>query len=326
MKLPIKSAIFTLILSVSLGAAIPVLAADKFPSRPIKIVMPVPAGTGLDVMIRVVGEKLQAELGQPILIENRPGGGGLLAAQAVATAPKDGYTLLGGATSIFDILPAQNAALPVDVNHDLAQVGGLISAPMFIAVSPKLGVSNLREFMQLAKSKPKSIVIGTNGAGTFPHFTAMAIAKQANLPVTVLPYTTGGTPEAIKDIMGGRIQAVVEGLGPMRGALKSGDLILIGITAPARDPKFKDVETVAEEVPGFAAVGLVTLVSPSGVPRDVVDQLNAALKNALQDTAVSKKLTDMGLTPRVMTPAQATAQVANDEKYWWPIVKAVSGQ
>jgi tripartite-type tricarboxylate transporter receptor subunit TctC len=302
------------------------VAASDFPSKPIKIVMPVPAGTGLDVMIRVVGEKLQAELGQPILIENRPGGGGLLAAQAVASAPKDGYTLLGGATSIFDILPAQNDALPVDVNRDLSQVGGLISAPMFIAVSPKLGVSNLSEFMKLAKSKPKGIVIGTNGAGTFPHFTAMAMAKQADMPVTVLPYTTGGTPEAIKDIMGGRIQAVVEGLGPLRGALKSGDLVIIGVSAPSRDPRFKDVETVAEEVPGFVAVGLVTLVSPAGVPGDVVDQLNVALGMALRDVAVSKSLTDMGLTPRVMTAAEATAQVASDEKYWWPIVRAVSGK
>jgi tripartite-type tricarboxylate transporter receptor subunit TctC len=326
MKRPGKLSLLSLALVTSLSAALPAVAASDFPSKPIKIVMPVPAGTGLDVMIRVVGEKLQAELGQPILIENRPGGGGLLAAQAVASAPKDGYTLLGGATSIFDILPAQNDALPVDVNHDLSQVGGLISAPMFIAVSPKLGVSNLSEFMKLAKSKPKSIVIGTNGAGTFPHFTAMAMAKQADMPVTVLPYTTGGTPEAIKDIMGGRIQAVVEGLGPLRGALKSGDLVIIGVSAPSRDPRFKDVETVAEEVPGFVAVGLVTLVSPAGVPGDVVDQLNVALGMALRDVAVSKSLTDMGLTPRVMTAAEATAQVASDEKYWWPIVRAVSGK
>jgi tripartite-type tricarboxylate transporter receptor subunit TctC len=326
MKRPGKLSLLSLALVTSLSAALPAVAASDFPSKPIKIVMPVPAGTGLDVMIRVVGEKLQAELGQPILIENRPGGGGLLAAQAVASAPKDGYTLLGGATSIFDILPAQNDALPVDVNRDLSQVGGLISAPMFIAVSPKLGVSNLSEFMKLAKSKPKSIVIGTNGAGTFPHFTAMAMAKQADMPVTVLPYTTGGTPEAIKDIMGGRIQAVVEGLGPLRGALKSGDLVIIGVSAPSRDPRFKDVETVAEEVPGFVAVGLVTLVSPAGVPGDVVDQLNVALGMALRDVAVSKSLTDMGLTPRVMTAAEATAQVASDEKYWWPIVRAVSGK
>lgn len=326
MKLSSKIPLLTLVFLAGLAPSVPATSADNFPSKPIKIVMPVPAGTGLDVMIRVVAEKLQAELGQPVLIENRPGGGGLLAAQAVAGAPKDGYTLLGGATSIFDILPAQNATLPIDVNHDLTQIGGLISAPMFIAVSPKLGVSNLAEFMKLAKSKPKSIVIGTNGAGTFPHFVAMAVAKQAKLPVTILPYTTGGTPEAIKDVMGGRIQAVVEGLGPMRGAIKSGDLIIIGVTSPVREPKFADVQAVAEEVPGFSAIGLTTLVAPAGVPQDVVDELNVALNKSLQDPAVGKKLTDMGLTPRVMTPAEATSQVAIDEKYWWPIVKSVVGQ
>ena len=157
-----------LIAAASISAA-PALAQDSYPNKPIKIVLPVPPGSALDIATRAIGEQLSVRWGQQVLIEARPGAGGLIAGQAVASAPPDGYTLLGGPASLFTILPAQKDKLPIDVNKSFVQLGMVVgSGVMFIAVTPKLGVSTFPEFVALAKSKPGQIAIGTNGAGTLP--------------------------------------------------------------------------------------------------------------------------------------------------------------
>jgi tripartite-type tricarboxylate transporter receptor subunit TctC len=178
-----------ILVAMSVGLA-PVAAQDNFPSRPIKIVLPVPAGSALDVATRAIGEQLASRWGQQVVIEARPGAGGLIAGQAVANAAPDGYTLVGGPASLFTILPAQKEKLPIDVNRDFVQIGMIVgSAVLFVAVSPKLGVSTFAEFVALAKSKPGQIVIGTNGAGTLPHFAGLVLEKKGNVPITVVPTT-----------------------------------------------------------------------------------------------------------------------------------------
>jgi tripartite-type tricarboxylate transporter receptor subunit TctC len=215
-------ALAILLAATSLGAA-PTAAQHTFPTKPIRIVMPIPPGSGLDVVTRVIGEQLTSLWRQQVVVENRPGAGGLIAAQAVAGSPPDGYTLLGGATSIFTILPAQKDRLPFDVNRDFTQVGMILAAtPMYLAVSPKLGVSSFADFVALAKSKPGEIVIGTNGAGTLPHFAGLALARMGNIPVTIVPYNQGGTLAAIADIMGGRVHATIEAVFGLQGSLQSG--------------------------------------------------------------------------------------------------------
>ena len=137
--------------------------------------------------------------------------GGLIAGQAVATAAPDGYTLVGGPASLFTILPAQKDKLPIDVNKDFAHIGMIVgSAVLFIAASPKLGISTFPEFVALAKSKPGQIAVGTNGAGTLPHFAGLVLEKKGNVPITVVPYNQGGTMAAVSDIMGGRVHATIE--------------------------------------------------------------------------------------------------------------------
>src|SRR5262245_25221259 len=156
----------SLLLGLPIALSTSATAQTAYPTRPIKLVMPIPAGTALDVVARLVGEPLSKNLDQTIVVENRPGGGGLVAAQAVASAPADGYTLLGGGSAIFTILPAQKDKLPIDVNRDLTQVGMLLTAAMYLAVAPGLNVKSMAEFSAVAKSQPQKIVIGTNGAGT----------------------------------------------------------------------------------------------------------------------------------------------------------------
>src|SRR5262245_22298268 len=183
--------LYALIAAASISAA-PSLAQDSYPNKPIKIVLPVPPGSALDIATRAIGEQLSVRWGQQVLIEARPGAGGLIAGQAVANAPPDGYTLLGGPASLFTILPAQKDKLPIDVNKSFVQLGMVVgSGVMFIAVTPKLGVSTFPEFVALARFKPGQIAIGTNGAGTLPHFAGLVLEKKANVPITVVPYNQG---------------------------------------------------------------------------------------------------------------------------------------
>lgn len=325
----------TKLIAVALAAAIThgAMATESaqaqvpaFPSKPVRIVLPIPAGSALDVVVRVMGEQLGTKLGQQVVVENRPGGGGIIAAQAVAAADPDGHTLLGAAASIYTILPAQKEKQPIDVNRDLTPVGMIGGGPMYLAVPPKLGVSTLAEFASLAKTQPQKLVVGTNGAGTLPHFAALALAKNAQLPITILPYATGGTTEAIKDIMGGRVHATIEAVFGLRGAVQAGDLKLIAVMSPQRVALFPNVPTVSETVPGFSAVGWVALAAPSMTPLSFVHRINFDLAHALGTDVVKQRFQDLGLQASILSPAETKAFIEAEQKLWWPIVKDASAK
>jgi tripartite-type tricarboxylate transporter receptor subunit TctC len=302
-----------------LFGAMPSPAQVHFPEHPVKIVMPLPAGSALDVVMRLVGEQLARRWGQRVVIENRPGGIGLVAAQAVATAPPDGHTLLGGAAFIFTILPAGKDKLPIDVNRDFTQIGLIGGGPMYLAVSPKLGVSSLSEFAELARVKPQGILIGTNAAGTLPHFAALALARKGGIPVTVVPYGTGGTVEAIRDILGGRVHATIEAMSGLRGAIEAGDLKVIAVMSPERISD--SLPTVAEAVPGLTAVGWMSLAAPAGTPEAIIRRLSDDLRTALEAPIVGQRLDEFGMRMAATTPAQTKAFVEGEQQLWWPIVK-----
>ena len=304
-----------------LAAGLPAAADEKFPARPVKIVMPVPAGSALDVLARLVGDQLSHHWAQQAIIENCPGGSGLIAAQAVAAAPADGHTLLGGVASIFTILPAEKAGPSIDVNRDFVPIGLIGGGGMYIAVSPKLGVASLREFIALARSRPQEIVVGTNGVGTLPYFAARALAKMGDIPVTVVPYASGGTTAAIGDILGGRVHATIEGMSGLRGAVELGDLKLIAVMTPDRVPRFPDLATVAETVPGLTAIGWLSLAAPAATPAPIVERLGADLRHALEAPSVRQRLDELGLRGKSMTPAETRAFIADEQKLWWPIVR-----
>jgi tripartite-type tricarboxylate transporter receptor subunit TctC len=307
--------------AVLIGAA-SAAAQDNFPNKPIKIVMPVPPGSALDIATRAIAEQLATQWGQQVLVEPRPGAGGLIAGQAVATAPADGYTLLGGPASLYTILPAQKASLPIDVNRDFSHLGMLVgSAVLFIAASSKLGVSTFAEFVALAKSKPGQIAIGTNPAGTLPHFAALVLEKKGNVPITVVPYNQGGTVAAVADIMGGRVHATIEGSFGLRGPVQSGDLKLIGQMALKREPEFPNVPTVHETIPNVTAIGFMNLAAPAATPAPILRRLAEGLRLALDSPAVKQRYADLGIPLRNVTPAETKAFIENEQKIWWPLVK-----
>jgi tripartite-type tricarboxylate transporter receptor subunit TctC len=302
------------------------MAQETFPSRSIRVINPLPAGSAVDVIARMVGEQLTGLWHQPVVVENRPGAGGALAAQAVAGAPPDGYTLLVGAGTIFTILPAEQNKLTIDVNRDLVPLGLMGGGAMYIAVPPSLGVSSLPELIALAKSRPQEIVVGTNGAGSLPHFAALALAKMGNVPITIVPYSTGGTMAAISDIMGGRVHATIESMSALRGALQAGDLKLIAVMSPERAGIFPDLPTAAETIPGLSAVGFISLAAPAGTPGYIVRRLSEGLRHALQTSIVKQRLDEFDMQRPILTPEDTKAYIENEEKLWWPLVREIESK
>jgi tripartite-type tricarboxylate transporter receptor subunit TctC len=310
----------SILAAISIGIA-PAMAQDAFPTKPIKIINPTPVGSAPDVLARLVGEQLTDLWRQPVIVENRPGGGGSIAARAVASSSPDGYTLLGGASSTFTILPAEKNALPFDVNRDFAQIGLIQRGALFLAVPSRLGVASLPELIALAKSRPHEIVIGTNGTGSFPHFAALALARMGNIPITIAPYATGGTAAVITDMLGGRVHATIDALAGLRGTLQSGDIKLIAVMSPERDPFLPGLPTVAETVPGLTAVGWMSLAAPAGTPVHIVQRLNEGLRHVLQMPSINQRFDELGAQVKIMTPAETKAFVEIEQKLWWPIVK-----
>jgi tripartite-type tricarboxylate transporter receptor subunit TctC len=302
------------------------MAQDKYPSRPVKIINPLPAGSSPDVTVRIVAEQLTKMWGQQVVVENRPGGGGLIGAQAVLAAAPDGYTLLAAPASTFVILPAQKDKLPVDVNRDLVPIGLTAKGGFLLAVSPKLGVNSLAELIALARKDPHTIVIGTNPAGTLPHLAARLLVELSKAPFTVLPYSTGGTNEAIRDILGARVHAVIETRSGLKGALDSGDLKALAIMSGERHEKFPDLPAAAETVPGLTAVGWQALVAPKGTPEAIIDQLREDLLKALQDPHLQTRFEQMGTIFRPMLTTDLIRFIEAEQKLWWSIVKGAGSR
>ena len=195
-------------------------SAQTYPTRPVKIIVPLPPGSAPDVRHRLIAQALTQLWGQQVIVENRPGGGGIIGTRAILGEQPDGYTLLAALASIYMILPAQHEKLPFDVNNDMIPIGLTAYEGLVMACSPKLGVKSLAEFIALAKKMPDKLVIGTNPAGSLPHITAKLFVDLTKTAITVVPYSTGGTADAIRDIMGGRVHAVIDGWASLRGGIE----------------------------------------------------------------------------------------------------------
>ena len=314
--------IFAALLAVTAIGPSGAAAQEKYPSHPVRIIHSLPAGSSPDVRIRILAEHFTKMWGQQVVVENRPGAGGVIGAQALLSASPDGYTLLAAPSSTFTVLPAQKDKLPIDVNRDLIPIGLTGKEGLLLAVSPKLGVNSLAELIALARSDPHKIIIGTNPAGTLPHLAARLLVELTKAPFTVLPYSIGGTNEAIKDILGGRVHAVIESRPGLKGALDAGDLKALAIMSSERLPMLPDLPTAVETVPGLTVVGWQALVAPRGTPEAIVQQLREDLRKALEHPHIQARMEQIGGTPfQPMPTAEFVRFIETDQKLWWPIVK-----
>jgi tripartite-type tricarboxylate transporter receptor subunit TctC len=315
-----------LALVLAAGAAVacqafsPALAQERYPTRTVRIIVSVPAASSPDIRARILADELSKDWSEPVVVENRPGGGGIIGAQVVASAPADGYTLLAASASSFTILPVQLEKPPIDVNRDLRPVALIGSEGMLFAVAPKLGINSLAEFVALAKQRPYELLIGTNPAGSLPHLAARLLVKLTDAPVTVVP-SSGGTNDAIKEIIAGRSHAVIDSQPSLRGAIEAGELKVLATMLPRRLSARPDIPAAVETVPGLTAIGWQAIAVRSGTPPAIVAALTDAIRTAMAKPETRARLDQIGSPFDPLFGDDVVRFVQRDQELWWPIVK-----
>ena len=291
----------------------------SYPSQPVKIIVQAPAGNGPDVVARIIAERLGQLWGQQVLILNRPGGGGLIAAQAAANAEPDGYTLYMPSSSTFLVLPARHAKLPFDLDRDFARIGLVAQAPLVIAAAPSLGINSVPELIARAKQRPGDIMYSAIGRGTLPHLTSELFQRRAGIELRYISYA--GTSQALQDVMGGRLGLMFDGFGALAGVLETGAVKALATTAPERLPHRPHLPTVAETIPDFVALSWYPMLAPARTPAHVIDKVSADLRAVLAQPGVQERLRHNGSTVRPMSPADVSAFIDSERQKWRPIVE-----
>jgi tripartite-type tricarboxylate transporter receptor subunit TctC len=301
-------------------------AQSDYPNRTVKIINDSAPGSATDVATRLIAERLGAIWGQQPVVENRPGAGGSIAVRAAMQATPDGYTLYVGAASTFTALkgaPGVAPNLPIELPRDFTPIGFMTLQPMFIAVSPKIGVKTLPELIALAKQKPGELSYATTGRGRITHLTMELVQERAGIQLQMIPYT-GGPTAAMSDVGTGRVAIVIEGYSGLAGGLNSGLITGIAVSSLERLDDFKDLATVAETLPGFFAGGWNVLLAPVGTPDAIVQKASGDLRKALDDPEVKKKLAQLGGYLHPMKPAEVTTFAQEQQRIWRPIAEKVA--
>jgi putative tricarboxylic transport membrane protein len=304
---------------LTLLIATPPAAAADYPAKPLKIITQAAAGSGPDVIGRLVADQLARRFGQQVLMANHPGAGGLIAAQAAAAAAPDGYTLYMPSGSALMVLPETHAKLPFSFDRDFAPIGLIGKQPMLIAVSPRLGVSTLPELIALAKQQPGEILYAGNTPGTVPTLTGEMLKQRAGIDMSFVPYP--GSAAALKDLMGGQISVVIESVAGLSGAIEAGSVKVIAIAADKRVSQLPDVPTVAETLPGFEATGWFALLARAGTPEAIVQRIGNELRASLADASLCERFTKLGTEPSPMSPAELLAFIERERQSWLPVIR-----
>lgn len=294
-------------------------AQDKYPSRPVTIIVPQAAGGANDTIARVVAQKLSEQTGQSFVVDNRPGAGGNIGTVAAAKARPDGYTLMLTADSSMVINPSLYKNTGFDPLKDFEAVGSVATAGYVLVANPNFPASNVSELVALAKQQPGKINIGSAGNGTLNHLIGEMLAKQTGIQLIHVPYK--GAAAAVSDLIAGQVQVSVQSLPSSIAHIRAGKIKVLGVVNPKRVPALPDAPTIGETIPGFGATPWYGLFAPAGTPRAVVQQLNAELAKALDTRDVQEKLAGAGTEPYKGTPEQMLTVVREDLPRWARIVK-----
>ncbi|MCT9117421.1 tripartite tricarboxylate transporter substrate binding protein [Cupriavidus gilardii] len=300
--------------------AAPAAHAETFPARPIRIVVGFPTGGAPDTLARIVSEKISPSWGQPVVVDNKPGAGGNIGAEAVARAPGDGYTLALGTVGTHSINGAVYSKLPYDMVKDFAPVILLATTPNVLVVHPGVPAKTTAELIALAKAKPGALTFGTPGIGTSPHVAGELFNTVAGVKITHVPYK--GRAMAIPDLLGGHITMMFDNLPSALPVIKEGKLRALGVTSLKRSASAPDIPTLAEQgLNGFQADSWFAIFVPATTPKDVIAKLNTELNRIFTLPDVQAKLKTLGLDPVLGTPdALASFQKAEIAK-WAKVVK-----
>jgi tripartite-type tricarboxylate transporter receptor subunit TctC len=297
--------------------------AGNYPQKPVTIIADAAPGATPDVDARFVAEGLTKMWGQQVIVINHPGANGSIAARTAAEAVPDGYTLYMPVLSTFAALPTVAPNLPLKLPRDFIPIGYTAENPMFFAAAPSLGVSTLPELIALAKKEPGKISIAVTGVGRLTHMTGLVFQDRADINLLPVPYN-GGPAAALSDVGSGRVSMIIEGYSGIVGAVNAGQVKLLAVASLERLPQFPDLPTVAETIPGFAALGWQVLVAPLGTPAPIVSKVSADLAKVVSDPVFKQRLANIGSYSRAMTPEQVLAFVQKEQDIWLPVLQRIS--
>ncbi len=297
-------------------------STQTYPNRPVKVVVPFPAGGGTDALTRFVVKGMEQRLGQPFIVENRAGAGTTLGATAVARSDPDGHTLMVGTASTFAAAPGLYKRLAYDPNKDFSPVMLFATVPFVLVVNPSLGVNSVKELVALAKSKPGELTYASAGVGAVHHIFCELFMMMTGIEMKHVPYRGGG--QAQNDVVAGHVPIYFADAGPAAPLIRSGKLIALGVTTATRASHMPEVPTLHEAgVTGYEANTWQMMVGPPRMPESIVTQLNNALGDVMRTPEAQKYFTGLGMQPMTGTPAQAAEHIRKESERWTGIIKGI---
>jgi tripartite-type tricarboxylate transporter receptor subunit TctC len=297
--------------------------AQAYPSGPVKVISDSAPGSAPDVILRIVADRLGQVWGQQIVVMNQPGAGGSTAARAAAGAAPDGSTLFMAVSSAFVTMKGAAPNIPIEVPKDFAPISLIGEQPMFIAIAPDIGIKTLSELVAAAKQKPGEISYAVSGRGRQSHLTGEMLQRRTGIKLLMVPYS-GGPAQAMGDLMGGRVQMLIEGGTALVGAMQSGRLRVLAVGSETRLAEFPDLPTVAETVPNFRAAGWLAMVAPVGTPDAIVRKVSDDLRTVLSNPEVRGKLAAVGSYARPLSPQDTTSFIQTEQRTWGPLLEELS--
>ena len=312
-------------LRLAAAAMLPALSrlarAQPYPARPVRIIVGFPAGGGVDITARLIGQWLSERLGQQFVVENRPGAGSNIAAEAVVRAPPDGYTLFL-ATPANALNATLYESLSFNFIRDTAPVGALMQVPLVMLVNPSLAARTVPEFIAHAKAHPGKVNMGLGGTGGVDHVAAILFQKQTGTRFQLVPYR--GLAPALTDLLGGQLQLVFSSIPAAIGYLKAGKLRALAVTSAVRADAVPDLPTIGEFVPGLEASQWYGVAAPTGTPAEIVDKLNKEINAGLADPKTKARLAELGGMVLAGSPADFAKLIADETEKWGKVIRAAS--
>jgi tripartite-type tricarboxylate transporter receptor subunit TctC len=318
MKLPRRTFLHLAAGAAALPAVSRMARAQAYPTRPVRLIVTVAAGSSPDIIARLMGQWLSERLGQPFVIENRPGGGGNIGTEAVARAPADGYTLL-----LCGIMNATSATMYEKLNfdfiRDIAPVAGVLQGPSVLVVHPSVPANTLPEFIAYAKANPGKVYLASAGNGTGTHVFGELFKMMSGVDMVHVPYRGGGP--ALTDLLSGQVQVMFPATVVSMEHIRAGRLRALAVTTAMRSEALPDLPTVGEFVPGYKASAWFGIGAPKNTPTEIVDKLNKEVNAALADPNMKTRLADLGGTTLAGSPADFGKLIADEIEKWGKVVK-----
>jgi len=298
-------------------------AAQNFPNAPVKLIVTTGAGGAPDVIARIVAEGLSKHWNQQVFVTNHPGAAGSIGMKVAGTSPNDGYTLLFALSSSFVALPEIAKDYPYDLVRDFVSIGFVCEQPMAIAVPTSLGINTLAELIAYTKARPGQVNVAVLSRGGIPHLLSEWIKLVAGVEWTSINYP--GTPAGLTDVMGGRVQVIMDGLPSLAGAINGGQLKLLAVGSAKRLPNRPDTPTIAETLPAIPrALGWFALMGPPGTPEAATRKISDDLKIVLAEPAIRKRFEDIASYSNPMSPAELKSYIQTEQALWKPVIERIA--